>query len=907
MAPVSPHRAAAITQDEAALSQPGRILIADAREQPDSVREALSREFAATASARSDRQRLVHLRRARLLANAYAHAWADSFFVRQVSRFASSGPAQRAERVAVDSLRRAGNTAMGNEGVPTAMTLWRESFRRARLLGDSAAIAPAMLSLGAGFYRLAQLDSATLYLKRAEWLAGRIGDVRTAGNALGILASVSKDRADLDAAVALYRRAGSVRARSGDTRGLAADANNLGSIAELQGDLREATASYERALAMNRRDKRSALIALNLSNLAGIATINGDFHRAESLYEEALALHRKSGDRAETAFASHGLGKLYISRGDYRRAAAVLSDALRVHDSTGAMMDAIEVRIDLAAVQSATGDPDAARVVLQRAAQSAKTGQASPENQASLAIALADLAIHFGTFADAEGEYSRAERLYRAAANPSGVARALEGKALLLHWRGNEGASLTLLNEAARLHGATGNRRSAALTKLIIADVQMFGGDFSASRRTLIAARGTLRTLRDAVGEAEALAALGDLSLREGSIRVAAATYRDGLRRLGSRSASQVRWRLHTGLGDALRKNGSLADAAREFRIAIAATEKIAAGLRLEERRSGFLSDKWSAYTKLALIEQARGRLAEAFAVSEQMRARQMLDLLARGRVQGPTTLPVQEQDLRRRITILTQRLESTEEFHEPVVRERSLSARSSNTTREELDAAQKEYARLLQRLRESDPTYASLVSAGIRSWKDVAAQLKRDQVFLEYLLTDSACIVFVVTSDTLAAIDLKASRQNLADLVAFSRKTIDRKGTHELWRAPLRRLYLNLLEPVAAAGYLREKRSLLIAPHGDLQFLSFAALIVPGSPDRFLVDRFQIAYAPSATVWLQLGERRFRSLPNGVLAMAPHVKRLPGSKKEASAISRIYGRNALVRMSSDATPRQLR
>src|SRR5688572_22687258 len=119
MALVSPHRAAAITQDEAALSQPGKILIADAREQPDSVREALSSEFAATASASSDRQRLVHLRRARLLANAYAHAWADSFFVRQVSRFASSGPAQRAERVAVDSLRRTGNIAMGNEGVPT--------------------------------------------------------------------------------------------------------------------------------------------------------------------------------------------------------------------------------------------------------------------------------------------------------------------------------------------------------------------------------------------------------------------------------------------------------------------------------------------------------------------------------------------------------------------------------------------------------------------------------------------------------------------------------------------------------------------------------------------------------------------------------------------------------------------
>lgn len=884
-------------------------LIAQARAQPDSVREALSRAFAAIASATSNGQGTAQLVRARSLADAYAQAWADSFFVRQVTRFESSPPAQRRARVVTDSMRKAGNAAMGDEGVPAAMKLWRESLTRAKSLGDPAAIAPGLLSIGAGFYRLGQFDSAKIYLKKAEDLAVRIGDRRTTGNAIGVLASVSKDEGKLSAAAALYRRAAAVRARSGDTRGIAADENNLGAIAQQRGDFKAATASYERALEINRRDQRPALVALNLSNLAGIATSLGEYHRAESLYREALSLHRKSKDRAETAFVLHGLGKLYMNRGDYRQAATALEEALRIHDASGAVMDAVAVRVDLAAVETATGDPETARAILQRAARSANTARAPLEYQASLAVARGDLAIRFGTFAEADAEYSAAVRLYRAATDSSELAQALEGKALLLHWRGDDAASLGLLSQAAGMHAARGDRRSAALTSMLVGDVQTARGDFVASRRTLVGARETLRGLGDVVGEAAALAALGDLSLRRGSIDVANATYRSGIRRLGSRDASEVRWRLHTGLAEALRSAGSLAAAATEFRIAIAAAEKTVGSLRLEERRSGFLADKWSAYTQLALVEQARGRAGEAFAISEQMRARQMLDLLARGRVAGATTASRQEQDLRRRIDLLTQRLE-TGAANVPAVREPSLTANSANATREDLDAAQKEYARLLIRLRESDPTYAALVSARTRSWKDVASRLKSDQVFLEYLLTDSASTVFVVTSDTVVALDLHVTRQSLADLVEFSRKTIDRPGnsrTKELWRVPLRRLYLTLVQPVADKGYLRGKRTLLIAPHGELHFLSFAALIATGTPDRFLIDRFQIAYTPSGTIWVQLGQRRFRTQPAGVLALAPNVSRLPGSRREAMAIGRIYGRNALVRIGAAATPRALR
>ena len=146
MALVSPDRAAAITKHQAALSQPGRILLAHAREQPDSVRDALSREFTAMALASSDRQRLVHLQRASPFPPTHtAVCQILSSCCRINSRRCT---AQRTDRgVARDSLRRSG-TSNGNESAD-AMTLWRESFAceiavDPRRLPSDASIGPAI-------------------------------------------------------------------------------------------------------------------------------------------------------------------------------------------------------------------------------------------------------------------------------------------------------------------------------------------------------------------------------------------------------------------------------------------------------------------------------------------------------------------------------------------------------------------------------------------------------------------------------------------------------------------------------------------------------------------------------------------------------------------------------------------
>jgi CHAT domain-containing protein len=411
--------------------------------------------------------------------------------------------------------------------------------------------------------------------------------------------------------------------------------------------------------------------------------------------------------------------------------------------------------------------------------------------------------------------------------------------------------------------------------------------------------------LGDAVGEAGALSALGDLELETGRPLAAEALYRRGLSRLVRRPATTISWQLHAGLGRVLQARGASSEAAAELRASIDDIERVAGTLTLEERRAAFLADKWDVYAQLAVVERARGDAGAAFAASERLRARQMLDLLARGRVTRPVALDSalveREQDLRRRIAELTQRLE---------VEETTVSARRGPATaddpggepgvaREALARAQEQYAQLLLDLREEASSYGRIVRGEVSSWRDVASRLTAGEVMLEYLVADSSTVVFVLTRDSLRLVDIDVGRRALESLVDFVRGTMTRPkptspSARAAWRAPLHRLHEHLIAPLERAGVLAGAERLIIIPHAELHYLPFAALIRRGEREQFLVERYDVGYAPSASVWMRLGDRQ-TPRASGVLALAPRSGALPGSREEVEAIRSLYGRQATV------------
>jgi CHAT domain-containing protein len=886
-------------------------IIGQVRRRPAEARALLGDLIAEAGRARTTDSDSI-IRVSYRLASAYSVVWADSFPITNLARFSRMDPKQRSAKVSADSVRIAGNHAFGSKGVGPAIGLWREALRRSRAIADTPGVAAATGNIGAAFYHAAQLDSAERYLANARRIAESIGDQRTAGNAIGTLGSVARDRGDLREAERSYTTALALRERIGDVEGASADHNNLGLIATALGDASDARNHFMDALRIARENNLDEAIATALENLGNLSSNDGDYAGASKSYLEALAVSRQLGNNADVALTSQNLGLLALRAGDYRVARGWLRDALGTFLRVGTTEDLVQIRRDLASAEAAMGNLREALVQLRQAEKLVSRSRNAYALAGAVALAQADLALELTDYSEADRKYARAQTLYRQAGNAAGEVAAREGTASLLIQREQYPAAETQLEAVMRSQAAAGDRRSAALTRLTLGRAYHQDGDTVRARRLIRQSIDTLRRLGDDVGQAAGFLALGDLELGGGSPLAAESQYRNGIALLGGRDAPAVMWQLHAALGEALHAHGAASAAATELRAAITDVEREARSLPTPERRSIFLTDKWEPYARLALIERERGDYAAAFVASERMRARQMLELFSRGSVMLPpddAKLGEREHALRSRIAALTERLERGGTFASGPgeLRGLNLSDQSSGVTREALAQAQEEYQHVLIEL--SDNRIPSPGGTVVSKWRSVAANMGDDQALLEYLVTDSTTLVFIVKSDTMQVLDLGVGRRALVTLVDFTRGTLDRATRNvpgAAWRAPLRRLYTHLLAPVEESGLLAGVRHLVIVPHAELHYLPFSALLRRRDRDEFLIERFDIGYAPSASMWLKLAARG-SSASNKVLALAPRAKTLPGSADEVAAIRTVYGGDATILSGSEATEKAFR
>ena len=848
--------------------------------------------------------------RAGMWASAYAAAWGDPFLSRRVTLFESWSPAKRLAWSRADSVRRAGVSAYGSRGPAAARRLWRQALAQARSIPDSALIAALYGNIGAAYLADGALDSAGVWLARADRLAGIVGDLRVQANAVGALGGVAEERGDLAGARRRYGQATRLRERIGDSRGIAADQNNLGLLALAVGDLDEADRHFETALVANRGDGKDEAVATNLLNLGGIASTRGEFALAESRYREALAIWRREGMASETAAALHGLGQLEVRRGDYQDAQRLLRQALEGYQQAGLTPQEVAVRRDLAGALSAMGQAQSARDELARAQELAERSGATTAVRARVTLSRADLAVLLNNYAEAERLYGDAARLFSQAGDAAGGAEADQGLGRLLVGRGDTTAARRLLEASFRVASGSGDRRAAGIVLLSIGGLAREAGDTAAARRAYAEARREFRGVGDAVAEAAAQGELAGLDREAGALAASIVAYREAIGLLAGLRAPEVSWQLRAGLAEAQVALGLRQDAARELRLAIVEVERAGSEFRAEPRRTQFMADKWGVYAGLARVEASLGLRGDAFQTSERLRSREMLALLSRGRLAAPAptaALFTREQDLRRQITELASAVEPRPAAPTPV--RGPANGPADLAALEALTRAQAAYQELLVEMRERAPASADLVAPNIATWRQVSARLGAGDAMIEYLVDDAETLAFVIRRDTIDIRTLGVGRRTLSRLIEFARGTIDPPGrdrSDSLWRGPLRQLHQFLIGQLEEAGLLDGVTRLVLVPHGELHYLPYAALLEAGPRGRFLVQRYEITTTPSASVWVALGDRR-PSQGREVLALAPEVTTLPATRREAERVGGYGGPSAVVLLGDEASEARFR
>ena len=382
------------------------------------------------------------------------------------------------------------------------------------------------------------------------------------------------------------------------------------------------------------------------------------------------------------------------------------------------------------------------------------------------------------------------------------------------------------------------------------------------------------------VWEAESLNNLGLVYLKSGEVAKAKSAFEKTLAIDQRTTTPNAIWQAHSGLADAYAQLGELDGAVEHYQRAIETIERVRAKLGGEEEKAGFFQDKVEVYKKLiALLLNPRlqnSNIAEAFRYSERARARAFLDLLAENRVEVDQNIPPglfrRQLELQQRISQLTTQL----------IRERSQEPGKQDKTKiaeleKGLNQADTELSDWLRELRRDNPRYAALKYPEPLTLMATQQMLDDQTTLLSYLLGETQSFVFAITRNSVQVKRLPSEatlRQSVDKLLAA---ITDKNNPDTMeYRRQAAWLSQQLIQPVS--GMLTGNK-LLIVPDGVLLRLPFEALLMPGTTAQgdlrrlpFLIRRFAISYAPSASVLAELKSEQRPTAPKKFIAFGDPV-----------------------------------
>jgi DNA-binding SARP family transcriptional activator/tetratricopeptide (TPR) repeat protein len=307
---------------------------------------------------------------------------------------------------------------------------------------------------------------------------------------------------------------------TGDPAAEAFAALSLALCAQEAGDLPTATGLYDEALLLSRRAEWPVAEAAITSDAATVYIEQGDLDRAIACHRAALAAHRRSGDRCGEALALNNVGLSCAMLGRLADAHLLLTEATILARADGYLVAQTVAQTNLAEVLLLMDRRSQARAAITEARRVGnQIGRQATEIYGL--ILLSDIAREDGDATAALAHATAARELTKGTQVQVAtcvVHRALAAayEALGEHWQ-----AVAYYRIAHRLAATVRSRYNEieALAGLVVAEHRVGEpGAAQASRRAL----DLTRTIGYRVLEGRVLAALAEISLRQGQRAVAA-------------------------------------------------------------------------------------------------------------------------------------------------------------------------------------------------------------------------------------------------------------------------------------------------------------------------------------------------------------------------------------------------
>jgi CHAT domain-containing protein/tetratricopeptide (TPR) repeat protein len=723
-------------------------------------------------------------------------------------------------------------------------------------LKDREARARSLRAMGNALYASGQNKAAAVYHEKARRIFANAGNRREVARTLSASIQPLILTGRYERALANAKNARRMFSSLKDDWRMARLDLNTGNIFHRQDRFAKALQCYRRAHRCFFMDpeKDPEAMGVALHNIAMCKVSLNDFHGAFAAHQEARTFAEKHGMNVLVAQSDYNIAALHYLRGEHSRAMRMLLDTLEVCKTTNDHYHAALCRLDLSEIYLQLNLAEPAEEVAQEASAGFQKLGMSYETGKSL-VNLALAMARQNKSGPAVEILVKARRRFVAEKNFAWPFLTDFYLAIIMTGQGRHRLAWTRCVAANKFFLAAKLPEKLVSTYLLLSQLQLSMGEAAAAAKTCARALAVLAKMELPVLACQAQHLMGRIHFVAGNRNEAYRCYQQARRLL-----------------EAMRRD-----------------------LIGDELKISFMQDKLEIYEDLVLLsletQSEHYSLTSAFDYVERSKSRSLQDLMSPTEIADSSAAPesearVRAKDLRAEINWYSHKLEVAQ------LRGSRSPARLLSDLQAAIHKREKELLRVVREMPAADAESAGLFSSDPVTLQEIRAALPAGSTLLEYFQIRGQLLAVVVTPGALNIVpvaqvgEVAPLLEHLEYQLAKFRLGAEYVKTFgdSLLKATQRHLedlYRELLFPVAEQ---LEGQHLVVVPHGLLHRLPFQALY---DGHHYLIDRFSISYAPSATIYSLCGDRSVND-HGGALVMGIPDAAAPLILDEATAVAGI-------------------
>jgi len=460
-----------------------------------------------------------------------------------------------------------------------------------------------------------------------------------------------------------------------------------------------------------------------------------------------------------------------------------------------------------------------------------------------------EIHLQLNLSAEAEALARRAIERFTALNQNFEIARSRAFLGVALMHQGRFTDALEAFEKSHRQFEDEGNIYWTGVLELYRAEVHNTLRRFWEARSLAHKARARFAQLRIPSKRILALVLLGRISLELKDLATADKAAREAAEIVDQAKIPLLLFPYYLLRGDIAEQQEFWNDAERFYENAAEDLELHQASLHHDDLRVTFFKGRNRAYEELVALKLRspdQHALADAYAWCERSKSRGLIELLAQ---HLPAVQVETDEPLLGKLNRLREELNALYVRSQPD----QLAIRSSNL--EIISSKETELARTLREVSLMNPEYVSLQQVTTATMDSVQSLLPDDTTLVEYFIARDEILAFVVTRHDASVQRHLSPASRITDLqrrLSFQLEKFQlgpqyvENHSEQILMATnrhLEELYRYLVNPI------RDRLNtpkLIVVPHGTLHLLPFHAFY---NPPAYLLDDFEIVYAPSVSV----------------------------------------------------------